>query len=127
MTSIKQKLNTRSSTESRIVGVDECIPEVCWAQYLLEAWDYNVTENIVYQENQSSILLKKNGNTSGSKRTKHINIRFFFVTDHINNKEVTVEWCPTNVMTGYFRTKPLQGSLFRKFSDLIMGFIPTRK
>jgi len=53
-----------------------------------------VNENIVYQENMSAILLEKNGKASSGKRTKHINIRYFFVTDRIQKKEMKVEWCP---------------------------------
>ena len=88
VTSTKQKLDTRSYTEADIVGVDNCIPEVCWTWYFLEAQDYNVTENIVYQDNQSVILLENNGKASVSKRTKHINIQLLFVTDRINKKDV---------------------------------------
>ena len=122
--STKQKLNTRSSTEAEIVGVDDCMPAVCWTRYFMEAQGYGVRENIVYQDNQSAILLEKNGKASSSKRTKHINIRYFFVTDRINKKELSVEWCPTEDMTGDFMTKPNQGALFRKFRDQIMGVVP---
>jgi hypothetical protein len=37
-----------------------------------------------------------------------------------------VVWCPTGDMIGYFATKPLQGVLFRKFRDQIMGVNPAR-
>ena len=121
VTSTKQKLNTRSSTESEIVAVDDCMPAICWTRYFLESQGYGVFENIVYQDNQSAILLEKNGKASSSKRTKHINIRYFFVTDRINQKEMSVEWCPTGQMIGDFMTKPLQGSLFKKFRDQVMG------
>ena len=86
VTSTKQNLNTWRSTEADIVRVDDFMPEVCWTRCLLEAWDYNDTENIVYQDNQSDILLEKNVKASGRKRTKHINVRLFFVKDHINKK-----------------------------------------
>jgi hypothetical protein len=119
--STKQKLNTRSSTESEIVGVDDCMPAICWTRYFLEAQGYAVSENIVYQDNKSAILLEKNGKASSSKRTKHINIRYYFVTDRINQKELTVEWCPTGDMIGDFMTKPTQGALFKRFRDQIMG------
>ena len=121
VTSTKQKLNTRSSTESEIVAVDDCMPAICWTRYFLESQGYGVFENIVYQDNQSAILLEKNGKASSSKRTKHINIRYFFVTDRINKKEMTVEWCPSGQMVADFMTKPVQGSLFQKFRDIIMG------
>ncbi len=94
MTSTKQKLNTKSSTESEIVGVDDCMPAVLWTRYFMEAQGYGVRENIVYQDNQSSILLEKNGRASSSKRTCHNNIRYFFVADRVQNGEVSIEYCP---------------------------------
>jgi hypothetical protein len=48
---------------------------------------------------------------------------YFFVTDRVANREVSVEWCPTGDMTGDFLTKPLQGALFTRFRDLIMGVV----
>jgi hypothetical protein len=48
------------------------------------------------------------------------------VTDQINKKELTVEWCPTGDMIGGYMTKLTQGALFRKFRDQIMGVIPTQ-
>jgi hypothetical protein len=73
--STKQKLNTRSSTESEIVGAGDFMPAICWTRYIMESQGYTINDNIVYQDNKSSILLEKNGKASSSKRTKHINIR----------------------------------------------------
>ena len=57
--STKQKLNTRSSTEVEIVGVDDLMPQVLWTRYFMEAQGYKVSDNIVYQDNESAIRLKK--------------------------------------------------------------------
>ena len=65
--------------------------------------------------------MERNGKFSSSKRTKHIDMRYFFITDRIEKKEVSVEYCPTEEMIGDFFTKPLQGSLFRKFRALILN------
>ena len=119
--STKQKLNTRSSTETEVVSVDDFMPAVCWTKYFMEAQGYDVTDNVTEQDNRASILLENNGKASSSKRTKHINIRFFFITDRIAKGEVRIEWCPTLEMIGDYMTKPLQGALFRKLRDLIMG------
>ena len=124
VTSGKQKINTRSSTESELVGVDDLMPAVCWTRYFMEAQGYNVDDSHALQDNRSSILLEKNGKASSSKRTKHINIRYFFVTDRIAMNELSVHWCPTEDMIADFATKPLQGALFRKFRDQIMGIAP---
>ena len=126
MSSIKRKLNTRSSTETEIVGADNLMPAVCWTRYFMLAQGYNINDNIVFQDNKSGILLEKNGKASSSKRTKHINIRYFFITDQIANGEVSVVWCPTEDMIGDYMTKPLQGALFHKFRNQIMGVIPAQ-
>ena len=119
----KQKLNTKSSTETEVVGVDNLMPAILWTRMFLEAQGYSVTENIIFQDNQSVILLEKNGKSSSGKRTKHINMRYFFVTDRIAKGNVTVKWCPTGDMTGDFLTQHDQGSVFRKFRDQIMGVV----
>ena len=126
VSSTKQKLNTRSSTETEIVGADDFMPAICWTRYFMEAQGYQVEDNILFQDNKSAILLEKNGKASSSKRTKHINIRYFFITDRVKNGDVSLVWCPTGDMIGDFMTKPLQGALFRKFRDQIMGVIPAQ-
>jgi hypothetical protein len=119
--SIKQKINTRSSTETELVAADDFMPIMMWTNYFLEAQGYGSNKAILYQDNQSAILLENNGKVSSSKRTKHINIRFYFITDRIANEELSVEYCPTGEMTGDFFTKPLQGHQFIKFRRIIMN------
>ena len=89
--STKQMLNTKSSMESEIVGVDDMMPIVLWSWYFLMAQGYGVTQNLLLQDNQSSILLERNGKASSGKRTRHINIRYFFITDRVNMKEIEIE------------------------------------
>jgi hypothetical protein len=123
--STRQKLNTKSSTEAELVGVNNVMPQVLWTRYFLEGQGYTVTDSIVNQDNQSAILLKKNGRASSGKRTRHINIRYFFVADRIEAGEMSVQYCPTGEMVADFFTKPLQGIQFKKFRDLIMNIDPS--
>jgi hypothetical protein len=124
-TSTKHKLNTKSSTERKLVGVNDVMPQILWTRYFLEAQGYDVEDSIIYQDNQSAMLLEKNGRASSGKRTRHINICYFFVHDRINAGEVSVQYCPTGDMIADFFTKPLQGSLFKKFRDQIMNYNPS--
>jgi hypothetical protein len=131
--STKQKLNTRSSMEREVVGANDFMPAICLTRYFMEAQGYKVSDNILYQDNKSAMLLEMNGKASSSKhtkhinkRTKHINIRYFFITDRITNGDLSTEWCPTLDMIGDYMTKPLQGALFCKFRDLIMGVVPVQ-
>ena len=117
----KQKLNTRSSAEAELVGADDAATMILWTRLFLEAQGYDVKENILYQDNMSTILLENNGKRSSSKRTRALNIRYFFLTDQIEKGNVSVEYCPTKEMIGDYMSKPLQGKLFKNFKDLIMG------
>jgi len=124
-TSTRHKLNTKSSTEAELVGVNDVMPQVLCTRYFLEAQGYEVKDSIIYQDNQSAILLEKNGRASSGKRTRHINIRYFFVNDRVEAGEVSIQYCPTGDMIADFFTKPLQGTLFRKFRDQIMNIHPS--
>ena len=67
-TSIKQHLVTKSSTEAKLVGINDVMPQVLWTRYFLEAQGFKVTDSTVYQDNQqSAILLEKNGRGSSSR------------------------------------------------------------
>ena len=117
----KQKLNTRSSTESELVGADDASQMMLWTKFFMEAQGYPIEENILYQDNKSTILLLENGKRSSSKRTRAINIRFFFLTDQIEKGNLKVQYCPTKEMWADYMTKPLQGSLGTGLRKKIMG------
>ena len=67
-TSIKQCLVTKSSTEAELVGINDVMPQGLLTHYFLEAQDFKVTNSTVYQDNQSGILLEKNGRGSSSSK-----------------------------------------------------------
>jgi hypothetical protein len=64
VSSTKQKLNTRSSMETEIVGADDFMPDICWTRYFMKAQGYDVKDNVLFQDNKSSILLENNGKAS---------------------------------------------------------------
>ena len=120
-TSEKQKLNTKSSTEAEVVGASDFLPKNIWAMNFLAEQGYNLSTNIFYQDNQSAIKLETNGRASAGKQSRHIDIRYFFIKDRVDNGEITIEHSPTDEMLADFFTKPLQGALFRKFKAVILG------
>lgn len=79
--STKQKLNSKSSTESKVIGMLDYVPYSIWMGYFLAAQGYKIKRNVLYQENQSAILLEKNGRTSCTGNSRHVNIRYFWVKD----------------------------------------------
>ena len=81
--STKQKINGKSSTEIELIGVDDILPQVLWNNNLMEAQGWTM-ESKVFQDNNSTMLLATNGQLSSSNRTKHINVRYYFVKDCID-------------------------------------------
>ena len=55
--SIKHDFNTNISTEAELVGVDDLMPQIIWMRYFLEDQGYKMSDNITYQDNQSSMIL----------------------------------------------------------------------
>ena len=85
---------------------------ILWTKLFMEAQGYDVTQNILYQDNKSAILLEENGRKSAGKCSHALNIRYFFVTDQIAKGNLTTEFCPTERMTADYYTEPLQGKPF---------------
>ena len=122
--SSKQKINTKSSTEAELVGASDFISHTMWTNWFLREQGYVVKSNIFYQDNQSAILLEKNGRSSCGDKSRHINIRYFFIKDILQREKITVTHCPTERMIADYFTKPLLGKLFTVMRDIIMGITP---
>ena len=117
----KQRLVSRISTESDLIRVYDVLSQVLWMRQLLEEQGCLDTTTIVYQDNTSSILLERNGRSSSTKRTEHMHIRYFYVTKQVHNKAIHITHCPTEEMVANFFSKPMQGSLFTKMRNYVMG------
>jgi len=122
--STKQGINTKSSTETEFVGNSEYLPYAIWLLRFLEEQGYSMKRKLLHQDNESAIKLLKNGVVSATKRSRHVDIRYFWTTDWIKDMEMEVVYCPTERMLADFFTKPLQGKLFRIMRDVVQGLRP---
>ena len=57
-------------------------------------------------------------------KSRHISIRYFFIKGIMKREHIDLVHCPTERMIADFYTKPLQGSLFKKMRDIVMGLAP---
>ena len=117
----KQKVNSRSSTEAEFNATDDMISKIIRVKKFLAEQGFKVMLNIIYQDNTSTMRLQNNGKLSSGKRTRHFDIKLFYITDLISRDEVEVRYCPTDEMIGDYMSKPLVGAKFKKFRDLIMN------
>ena len=122
--SSKQKINVKSSTEAELVGSSEYVPYNVWLKNFLESQGYVINDNVLFQDNESTIKMQTNGRRSCTGNSRHVHIRYFFVKNLIDRKQIRVVYCPTGKMLADFFTKPLQGELYRYFRNIIMGYSP---
>ena len=121
MVAVSKKINTKSSTESEIVGMSEFLPYTMWASYFLKGQGYNLKRNIFYQDNTSAIKMLRNSKESCGSKSRHIHIRYFFTKDALKRENMEVEHCSTDNMVVGVYTKPLQGKQFYRLRNIIMG------
>jgi hypothetical protein len=93
----KQKIVTRSSTEAELVGISDALSQILWTREFLLALDLTLGPATVFQDNKSTIFLANKGRST-SERSRHIKIRYFFVSHYIESKEIALEYLPTGLM-----------------------------
>ena len=102
-------------------ATDDMISKIIRVKKFLAEQGFKVKLNIIYQDNTSTMKLQNNGKLSSGKRTRHFDIKLFYIADLISRDEVEVRYCPTDEMIGNYMSKPLVGAKFKQFRDLIMN------
>ena len=103
-----------SGKQAELIEAYDAMPQMLWTRYFLEVQGYGIDENILYQDNISAMSLEKNGKKSSTKK-KHINVRYYFIKDQEETRDMVIGHFPKEKMLGDHFTKPLQGALFSKF------------
>ena len=118
--SSKQKIVTRSSTESELVAISDSLSQILWTREYMLSSGIVIGPAILYQDNMSTIFLANKGKST-SERTRHIKIRYFFIHHYVESKEILIVHMPTADMIADIMTKPLHGALFDKLSAILSG------
>jgi hypothetical protein len=93
---------------------------ILWTVLFVEAQGYEITKNILYQENKSTIFSRTKVSAAQAKGPERLPFVISLLADQIEKGNVSIEYCPTTEMIGYYMSKPLQGHLFKKFKKAIM-------
>ena len=92
-----------------------------WLVGFMRDQGYPIDRKMFYQDNMSAIFIENNGSVSAGEKSRHINIRFFFIKDILKRENIEVKHCPTERMIADFFKKTLQGKLFRYLRDIMIG------
>ena len=121
--SVKQKINTKSSTEAELVALSDEASRGLWCVYFLQHQGYTVTTVDEMQDNMSTIAMANKGSSS-AQRTRHIKIRYYWIKDYIARDEMTVRHVSTRDMIADGLSKPLQGTEFTRMRGMLLNSVP---
>ena len=116
----KQKIHTRSSTESELVALDECILHLLWMRQIIEFLGYPQHPAFAYQDNKSTIVVCETGQSKNGK-LKHMAVRYYFIHGQIEQNIVKIKYCKTSDMIADLLTKPLNGQSFIRLRNNILN------
>ena len=117
--STRQKIVTKSSTEAELVACSDVISIISGFKALIDELGFPIKGVQLHQDNQSTIHLIKN-NKPTSQRTKHIDIRYFFLRNR-NESDLSIIYAPTTDMVADLLTKPLQGQQFTRLRSMLLN------
>ena len=72
----------------------------------------------------SAMKLERNGLHSCGQKSQHINVQHFWIMDRIRSDDLDLQHCATEDMLADYFIQPLQGSIFKCFRSVIMGWEP---
>ena len=117
----KQRIVAKSSTEAELVALSDSCNQALHVKKFLEGQGYDKGPVRVYQDNLSCMALVARGR-SGAEKTRHIDIRYFWVKERVDKGVATIEHKGTEAMYANLLTKPLQGGQFEREREMLTGW-----
>jgi hypothetical protein len=116
----KQRTVALSTCEAELYAESAAIQELLWLRGMMKELGLNVqTGSVVHGDNQSTIAISKNG--IRSERTKHIDVKYRFVTEVIERGDIQLKWVSTTEQQADIFTKALAQPAFEKLRRDLMN------
>lgn len=115
----KQTTVTLSTTEAEYMAASEAVKEALWWRSFMHSLElgYDHQATCIRSDNQGSICLTKNAGSHS--RTKHIDVRHFFIRDEVERGAITFEYVPTAKMAADVLTKALSEEKHKVTTQLL--------
>ncbi|GJS19606.1 retrovirus-related pol polyprotein from transposon TNT 1-94 [Tanacetum coccineum] len=101
-----------SGAEAEYVAAAGCCAQVLWIKSQLADYDVLYDKVPIFCDNTSAIAISNNPVLHS--RTKHIDIRYHFIRDHILKGDIKLHFVPTNFQLADIFTKPLAEPSFTR-------------
>ena len=116
----KQHTVALSSAEAELMSLVEVVQEVLFFLHLLTQMKYNVIKPIVVNVDNRAAIEIASHNVHRA-RTKHINIRHYFIHDLIHSNTITLNWIEGKQQLADIFTKPLSTPVFVQHRDKLVS------
>ena len=115
----KQRTVALSTCEAELYAEAAAIQEVLWLRGLIKELGLKTQMgSVVHGDNQSAIAVSKNG--IKGERTKHVDVKYHFITETIEHGSVKLKWVPTSEQQADIFTKALAQPVFEHFRKQLM-------
>jgi hypothetical protein len=118
----KQRVVATSTVEAEYIASSNATKEAIWLCTLLSELDYPQSTTIIHTDSAGNIALSHN--PVAHSRAKHIDIRYHFIRDRIERKEVELKYVTTKSMVADIFTKALPRDSFTRLRE-VLGVIDT--
>eukprot|EP00253_Pinus_taeda_P035140 PITA_35140 len=107
----KQPIVALSTAEAEYVAATAATCQAIWMRRMLRSLDQEQAKGtVIFCDNSSAIAISKN--SVFHKRTKHIDRRFHYIRELVNNGEIILQHCRTQEQVADILTKPLDQKSF---------------
>ena len=91
--SMKQNHTSLSTTEAEYLSISDCCAQVLWMKTQLTVYGFFFDKISIYCDSRSTISISFN--TIQHSRTKHIAVRFHFINEHVDRRNVELHFVKT--------------------------------
>ncbi|PKA62608.1 Retrovirus-related Pol polyprotein from transposon TNT 1-94 [Apostasia shenzhenica] len=106
----KQNSIALSTAKAEYVAARSCCAQLIWLKHQLIDYDITLDHIPIKCDNTSAICLTKN--PIQHSRTKHIEIRYHFIRDHVEKGDIALDYVSTDFQLADIFTKPLHEERF---------------
>ncbi len=117
----RQRKTALSSSEAEYIGLSEACKEIMYLRQLLASVDENFDLNQPSElqgDNQGALAIAVD--PISHDKVKHIDIRYHFIREQVEDGVVKLKYVPTEDMLADFLTKPQPGPCFKENVERIM-------